>query len=229
MVDKSVTKNFYFWRAHSSPPRNFCRAPLSTKKKSKSTEYWGPERLRTWGTRLQDHRGARNSVLYFVLHSVLYSVVHVVWYFALHLHAAGATQTAAARRPKIRFEGCYFWWFLKKTRQNSTPLGGEILDIWGGNTALKMIIRLRRVETREKFKNIRNQRLRNRTTPRKYFLRYGTARKPIFWDVEIGRVWDGPGGFEPGRWDLGGDSRDPGRIFEIFMKIPRIFKNFQGF
>ena len=26
-------------------------------------------------------------------------MVHVVWYFALHLHAAGATQTAAARRP----------------------------------------------------------------------------------------------------------------------------------
>ena len=100
------------------------------------------------------------------------------------------------------------------------PIGGA----WG-TSAFKMCIRLRKIEIGMKFKNLGHQRLRNHASDAKHFFGFLSPRKPEFRGAE-----------DAGRRALGGDSRDPGRIFWNFQdsgRIPkgesRIFKVLEGF
>ena len=55
------------------------------------------------------------------------------------------------------------------------PVGGT----WGSR-AFRICIRWRKIENGRKFKNLRNQRLRNHASESKHFFRYPTPRKPTF-------------------------------------------------
>ena len=58
---------------------------------------------------------------------------------------------------------------------------------------------------------------------------HGSANTPCGEVLNSCQDSDGLGGFEPGRRDLRADSRDPGRISEIFLKISRILQNLKEF
>ena len=92
------------------------------------------------------------------------------------------------------------------------PVGGV-----GGTAALKIAIRLRRIEIGEKFKNIRNQRLRKLPSHQKNFDGRGCPGNRFFGAVRFG-------GFRPGREIPSPAGEISEQILEIRGGFPRFSK-----
>ena len=232
MVDKSQTKNFFIWRWHSSPPRNFCRAPLSTKKRARvlSTEDqrdWGPE-----------GRGSKITEAPGILHCILYCILYCILWWTLYgtLHCICMPQAQHRRRPRgarksdlndaifydslrkldkipLRWEG-RFWTSGEEIRHSKWSFGwGELRT--GGNSKTSGI---RDFESTHPTENIFYGMARpgNRFFEMLRLGGFGTGREVLSPAGEISEeILEIPGGFLRFSWQ-----------FQGFL---RILKNFKGF